>query len=171
MKKLCFIFIVAISFGCQTATKNNANQENYTYYREDGLMRDEFWGKDEESDIPAIFEAVSVDKNGKVDGKGGDTHFEFLDEEVGISYYSYDSPELALEQLNKSIKNAKKVVRKGVIKNSKGDEVGQKVLIIQKSKVSETNFYSLKWTCNSRWTSLSSDSLKAIEAYEIDRKL
>lgn len=174
MKFIIFILLVFLFFGCKSANINRSqkqNQNNYSYYREDGLMKEEFWGKGENSDIPNIFEAVSIDKSGKPDGKGGDTHFHFLNEEVGINYQIYDSTEIALQKLNQSIEKADKIIRRGIIKNSNGEAVGQKVLFIQKSKITKEIYYLLVWTRNSRFTTLSSSSLKTIEEYEKDREL
>jgi hypothetical protein len=174
MKALYIIIFLSFLLGCQTTNKNessNTNQEYYSYYREDGLMREEFWGKGEENDIPYSFESVTIDKNGKVDNKGGDTHFHFLDEEVGVSYYYYDNSEMALNRFQEDIHKAKKLIRKGIIINEKGEQVGEKALVLKRSTVTNSNYYSLIWTRNSRLSSVSGDSLKAIEAYENDRKL
>jgi hypothetical protein len=171
MKVVILILLISILSACQNGNMNlsrSNSQEHYSYYREDGLMRDEFWREGEASDLPKNFEAVSVDENGKE--TGGDTHFHFLDEEVGISYQIYDSSEIALNHLNQSGKKAYKIIRKGAIRNDKGEEIGQKVLFVEKSEATK-NEYSLVWTKKSRFTILSSSSLKSVEAYEKDRKL
>lgn len=172
MRLIAFILLIfTCSFLACQKVNHLTDQNYYSYYREDGSLKDEFWGEGENSDIPRDFEAVSVNKNGKEDGKGGDTHFDFLDDEVGVSYQVYDSSEIALQQLNKSIETSEKVIRKGSIKNEKGEEIGQKAVIVTKSKFNKSNYYALTWTRNSRFTILSGDSLKTIEAYEKDRKL
>ncbi len=168
MKIVILILLISILSACQ---KVSDNQQYYSYYREDGMLKEEFYGEGENSDIPRVFEAVSVDENGRDNGKGGDTHFHFLDEEVSIGYQIYDSPETALKQLKMSVEKAHNIIRKGIIKNEAGEEVGQKVLLIEKSEFKENEYHRLIWTRNSRFTKLSGRSLKVIEAYEKDRKL
>ncbi len=171
MKILILILFVLSLSGCENVKTDESYSNSQSYYREDGTLKDEFYGKGENSDIPNSFEAVEVDKNGKETGKGGSTHFEFVNEEVGINFQIYESSEIALKQLNQTIEKADKVIRKSVIKNNKGEEVGQKALLIQTTETEGRRYYSLVWTRNSRLASLSGDSLKAIEAYENDRKL
>lgn len=175
MKILILILLAFFFLACQNESTNlseSNNNESYADYRKDGLKKDEFWGKGENSDIPNVFESVFVDENGKENGKGGDTHFHFLDKEVFVSYQIYDSPEIALKQLHEAVENAEKIIRKGIILNNSNEEVGQKVLLIKTSENLQNNqSYSLIWTRNARFTSLSSESLKAIEAYEKDRNL
>lgn len=134
-------------------------------------MKEEFWGKGEDSDIPWAFEIICVDANGNSNAnKCSSTHFDIEGEEISVNYTKFDNSEQAIEALDNQLRESEKTIRSGIIKNQNDQSIGKKMLIIRSSG----NFsrdYSLLWTHNARLTQISSKSLDAIEKYEKDRNL
>lgn len=129
---------------------------------ESGLMREEFWDKGENSDIPWAFESVCVG-----DPECGDGHFGAESHHFLVHYTKYESPELAEERLEREMANDRILLRQGSVADSRGNIVGRKAILKHREKDS----FELSWTRGSRFASVKANSLEGIELYEKDRGL
>lgn len=140
--KLFILASLLICFGCQPKEPHQKNL---------------FTCQDYKLDVP--IESVDAETNGK---KSGDTHFSSYstDAENSYSYSLFESPEKAIEGLNRVEKNSLRVLRKGELKDNNGNKVGEKIII------STWKDYQLYWTKGAMYHSVISESLSDIEEIE-----
>lgn len=106
-------------------------------------------------------EIVDLETNGK---KSGSTHFHSssTESEVFYSYERFETDERAANQLKENQKPARRVLRNSEIKDSNGNQIGEKIVM------ATADGYVLLWTKEKMLNSLSSEFLAAIEEIEKD---
>lgn len=130
-----------------------------------GLMREGFWGKGENADLPRAFESVCVEPP-----ECGGTHFSSDRFEYHVNYTKFESDALAEAQLEKKRNGTSTIVRESMILDPSGIVVGKKMVLIGVNSDGE-RLFTLAWTRRARFATVTADSIDAIAAYENDRNL
>lgn len=151
-KLLIFLTLLAafLFSGCKSDTKNDSADRKFHKC------------KDYKLDVP--IEMVDVETQGE---KSGDTHFPSFstDTELFFSYNRFESEETALNHLKETEKRAWRIIRNDEIKDSSGNKIGEKTIIIT------LNSYELLWTKGLMLNHVIGESLAAIEEIEKDCNL
>ncbi|MBX3244051.1 MAG: hypothetical protein KF685_06300 [Acidobacteria bacterium] len=127
-------------------------------------MRDNFWGNDENNDLPAAWESVCVPDPDKC----GSTHFSVNDDHYFVDFQLFDTEEEAAAAFEKERRSSSDDIRNGDIQDAAGRLVGQKTIFRRQEK-QETIRYALVWTRGKRLAIVTAEKLESINAYETDR--
>ena len=160
-RPLIVLYFVLSCFGCasESIQTNKVDPTN-------SLMRDDFWGTGDDSDLPAAFEIV-CDPDPE---KCGDTHFGANDDSYVISFQRFPRAAEAVEEFEKIRKEASREVRSGDVRNSEGLVVGRKIVLWQDIE-RYPDAYKLVWVRGNRLAIVSTEKFESINLYESDRGL
>lgn len=125
------------------------------------------WGIGDDFDLPALFESVCVEDAKKC----GDTHIHDFGAHISVSFERFETSTEADAVLQRERGRATLILRSGPIKDQQGEQVGEKYLVSIDSKLTSgeaVRQYSLLWTRGTRFAQIWSESIKAIESYELD---